>query len=120
MKVLDPGHAYSVAMLDCDERLEGLLTFVKREGEKYPGNVGNHPGTTMQEVLRALVDRAMYVYNQEPCTETESAIELMKAAIVCLEIRAARKHERVPEPIDRRNSIWTRMPSLLTRRLQGA
>lgn len=49
--------------------------FVKREGEHFPGNVGHYPGTTMQEVLRVLIDRAKYVNSQIPCLETEMAIE---------------------------------------------
>lgn len=70
------------------------LIFVKREGDGYPGNVGSYPGTTSQEVLRALIDRAEYVNNQVPCAETQAAKELMQAALVLLELRAARRHGR--------------------------
>lgn len=55
MKVIDPGHVYDLRSLD-GEQLNRLV-FVKREGPSYPGNVGHYPGTTMQEVLRALIDR---------------------------------------------------------------
>lgn len=52
MKVLDPGHVYGLANLDLPE--EGVLrrrhiglTFVKRVGDKYPGNTPPaHFGTT--------------------------------------------------------------------------
>lgn len=70
------------------------LIFVKREGDGYPGNLGSHPGTTSQEVLRALIERAEYVNRQVPCAETQAASELMRAALVLLELRAARRHER--------------------------
>jgi hypothetical protein len=53
VRTLDPGHRYALANLDGDG--EDMLTFVKREGMLYPGNVGSHAGTTMQEVLRALI-----------------------------------------------------------------
>ena len=43
----------------------------------------------------ALIDRAEYVNDQTPCAETEAASELMKAALLLLELRAARRHGRV-------------------------
>ncbi len=92
MKVIDPGHEYTLDSLDGDQ--ENRLVFVKREGEKYPGNVGHRPGTTMQEVLRALIDRAIYVNNQTPCRETGKAIEAMMTAVWQFELRAARRHGR--------------------------
>lgn len=92
MQVIDPGHDYLLATLDGDGAQR--LTFVKREGDLYPGNIGHHAGTTMQEVIRALVERATYVNNQLPCPETESAIALLKTTLILLELRAARRHDR--------------------------
>lgn len=95
MRVIDKGHFYALRMLDTqfDDKCE-YLTFVKREGPGYPGNVGHYPGTTTQEVLRALIDRGRYVNKQIPCPETEAAIHLMETALVLLEMRAARRHGR--------------------------
>jgi len=92
VKVIDPGHEYLLDSLDgpCENR----LVFVKREGEKYPGNVGRHAGTTLQEVLRALLHRARYVNGQQPCRETEFAIRYLKETIYLFEMRAARLHGR--------------------------
>ena len=95
MNVIDPGHEYLLDSLDGGEPVP--LTFVKREGRHYPGNIGNHPGTTMQEVLRALIDRARYVNGQIKCAETEAAIGLMEAALLLFELRAARCHRRFLE-----------------------
>lgn len=92
MQVVDPGHQYKLATIDGD--LDVILTFVKREGPGFPGNVGHHPGTTVQEVLRALIDRCGYLYNQIPSAETESAEDLLKTVLMLFEIRAARRHER--------------------------
>ena len=92
MKVLDPGHSYLLDALDGDAVQR--LTFVKREGDKYPGNVGSHSGTTMQEVLRVLVERAKYVYRQTPCEETKQCIFMWERSILLLEQRAARRHGR--------------------------
>lgn len=99
MTVVDPGHVYTLDPLDGDATQR--LVFVKREGFKYPGNVGAHSGTTTQEVLRAVVNRLTYVNNQLPCAETESACGLVEAAILLLELRAARLHNRnLDRPLD--------------------
>lgn len=95
MRCEDPGHRFALRVLDADDDArEQMLTFVKREGPGYPGNIGTYPGTTSQEALRALIDRAEYVNNQERCAETEAVMQLMRAALLLLEIRAARRHGR--------------------------
>lgn len=95
MIVVDPGHRYKLRTLDGDNMSE-WLTFVKRSGPSYPGNLDSYPGTTSQEVLRALIDRSEYVNRQIPCAETEAAIGLLKAALVLFELRADRVHQRKP------------------------
>ena len=92
MRVLDPGHRFVLSHLDGDA--ETVLVFVKREGAKFPGNVGHYEGTTLQEVLRACISRAEYVNAQVPCAETRSAIEHMRKAVHDIESRAARRHGR--------------------------
>lgn len=92
MNVLDPGHEYELNSLDGGDPI--LLTFVKREGRGYPGNVGQHPGTTIQEVCRALIDRLRYVYCQIPCNEDLRSIEHLRRVIAELESRAADRHGR--------------------------
>lgn len=100
MKVLDPGHTYELGVLDAgpypkigDFTID-RLTFVKREGPLYPGNRGAHPGTTMQEVLRAVVDRLLYVQAQLPHRDNVAALDDIKEAIWHLECRAAERHGR--------------------------
>jgi hypothetical protein len=92
MKAIDPGHHYVLDTLD--GYAPQHLIFVKRVGEKYPGNVGEHLGTTTQEVLRALIERSRYVNAQTPCDETTLVIGLLQSALYLLEVRAARQHER--------------------------
>lgn len=92
MRVIDPGHEYQLDSLDGE--LEQRLIFVKREGAKYPGNTGHHPGTTLQEVLRAIIERSEYVNRQIPCAETTLAVGLLQSALYLLESRAARRHGR--------------------------
>lgn len=93
MKVLDPGHDFSLDNLDDIGKTR--LVFVKRMGEGYPGNESAYPGTNMQEVLRVLINRCEYVNKQKPCDETVSTINHLRQALMHLEIRAARRHGRI-------------------------
>ena len=103
MKVLDPGHRY---LLNCLDEVDGewkeSLVFVKRDDppEKYPGNVGHHPGTTIQEVLRALIERCRYVEAQLPNHETRLVVEFLQRCIHLLESRAAHRSGRQLPQID--------------------
>lgn len=92
MKVLDPGHDYELDVLDGDFKIQ--LTFVKRVGDKYPGNTTDFPGTNMQEVMRALIDRCYYLNNQIYSPDTSEVIRLLRRAIYHLEHRAADIHGR--------------------------
>lgn len=92
MRVIDPGHRYELYKLDVPEWRQdktASLVFVKREGDKYPGNVGIHPGVTTQEVLRACADRLIYVNAQIPDANTMRALACVYYAIHALEVRAA-------------------------------
>ncbi len=92
MKILDTGHAYLLDSLDGGDPIR--LTFVKREGVGFPFNRGSNPGTNVQEVLRALIERTEYLNRQIPCAETESAASCLKTALLLFEVRAARRHGR--------------------------
>lgn len=100
MRVIDPGHKYVLRVLD-DDVLDfkfphGVtLTFVKREGLGYPGNVGSYGGTTTQEVLRALIERTKYVDNQIPDQRNTQVLYHLRSAILELEMRAAQRHGRL-------------------------
>lgn len=74
-----------------------VLVFVKRVGEKYPGNEGPHPGTTMQEVLRCLIDRIKYVDKQRPHDANEAVLRHFRDALLSLEFRAAELHGRAAD-----------------------
>lgn len=92
MKIIDAGHKYQLQTLDGDEKVE--LRFVKREGPGYPGNVGSHSGTNIQDVLRVCIDRVKYLNNQIWCEENKRVIEHLRWAIYELETRAAHRHKR--------------------------
>lgn len=96
MRVVDPGHVYDLDVLDPDDAYEsGPLVFVKREGPGYPGNVGHHPGTNLQEVLRALIDRVKYLDGQIHDASNNRTLYSLRVAIYQLEERAARRHGRM-------------------------
>lgn len=97
MKVVEPGHLYTLNVLDDPQVVHHILIFVKRIGERYPGNDSSpHPGTTSQEVLRCLLDRAIYVNRQIPCWQTRLSIHLYGFLIWLYEHRAAKRHHRKP------------------------
>ena len=100
MKIIEPGHVYGLRWLDrlsndgWDDERDRILRFVKREGENYPGNVGHHPGTTLQEVLRACIDRVEYLDGQIHDDLNNEVLRDLRHAILMLELRAARRHGR--------------------------
>jgi hypothetical protein len=95
MKIIDKGHIYELTSLDGEQ--SNRLVFVKRNDppEKFPGNENAYPGTLMQEVIRALVDRSEYLNNQIPHEETQAVIVDLKLVFYRLEKRAAERHNRV-------------------------
>lgn len=98
MRVLEPGHRFALDVLDGG--YQETIQFVKRMGARYPGNESAHGGTTMQEVLRALIARAKYVNAQTPCVETETAITAMRLVIRLFEMRAKRvKGKELPRDV---------------------
>jgi hypothetical protein len=92
MKIIDPGHHYSLDRLDFDETEDPvLLRFVKRIGDKFPGNTAPaYDGTTTQEVLRVLIDRTKYVDAQSHWEENDLVLHHLRTALLWLEYRAAK------------------------------
>lgn len=91
MRVIVPGHVYHLEVYDIPER--GMaqvpyLVFMRRVGEKYPGNIDTSPGTNCQEVLRVLIDRCQYLNQQWPHLQTEKAIRDLRRALTRFEVRA--------------------------------
>jgi hypothetical protein len=94
MRVLDAGHKYLLRNYDCQSGEAQTLVFMKREGEGYPGNVGHYAGTNCQEVIRALIDRVLYLDGQIDCAENQVALAGLRSALLAFELRAARRHGR--------------------------
>lgn len=112
MKVLDPGHKYSLQSYDNPIQPEEI-TFMKRIGERYPGNTGEpYAGTNCQESIRVLIDRFKYLYNQIPCDETAHCITLARCILVLLEQRAKRVKgkELIPSESSKNIEEYTTCP----------
>jgi hypothetical protein len=96
VRIVDPGHLFALDSLDGE--IGQLLQFVKRVGEKYPGNEAPpYPGCTSQEVLRALIARTIYVNNQESNPHNTIALRGLRMALCALETRAAERRGEVAE-----------------------
>lgn len=94
MRVLDPGHLYELVNLDDDvadvPSAPTRIYFVKRIGDKFPGNTGpSSSGTITQEVIRTLIDRTEYVNGQRPHDRNQRVMHHLREALRELELRAA-------------------------------
>jgi hypothetical protein len=94
VKVIDPGHVYDLPSLDGVH--PQILTFVKRfdpnDPARFPGNENSHPGTTLQAVLRVLIDRIDYLDNQIPHENNSAIRRNLINSLWLLEDRAAQRH----------------------------
>lgn len=106
MKVIDPGHSYDLDHLDdCIAdvtRSPTHLHFVKRIGDKFPGNTGHScSGTITQEVIRALIDRTEYVNGQREHARNGRVLHHLREALRELEMRAAEERDADPATLFR-------------------
>ena len=88
MKILDPGHIYELRQLGDDKTQK--ITFIKRSGGEVQYKK-EWPGLQTQEVLRALIDRTIYLDTVLECRETKEAIKHLRAALYWYEVRALRR-----------------------------
>lgn len=88
MKIIDPGHIYELRQLGDDKTQ--TLTFIKRSGGAVQYNK-EWPGLQTQEVLRALIDRTIYLDKVLECKETKEAARHLRAALYWYEARALRR-----------------------------
>lgn len=99
VRVIDPGHHYSLHSLDAKESYSDQeLIFVKRFRGK-----DNHSGTTNQEVLRVLINRVKFLHEEKPWPLNDQILYHLRMALVLHEARAlirkVEKGELRPEDI---------------------
>lgn len=95
MEIITPGHLYKLSQLDGSDSEE--LRFVKRTGNEL------WPGTINQEVIRALIDRVIFLDNQVPWSKNDEILYHLRMALVLHETRAlerkVEKGELLPENV---------------------
>lgn len=88
MKVIERGHIYELDQLDVPDNVNinpETLTFVNRA--KRSGHT-KHPGTTCQEVLRALINRVEHLDEEIPWKANGELIQHLRMALILFEARA--------------------------------
>lgn len=100
--IVVPGHIYDCRQLGTDQLQR--MTFIRRSGGaiQYPSEWA---GLQVQEVLRVLIDRSVYLNEIIPCAETENSIYHLRMALFEYEARAYRrkvegKNRKQPEHDD--------------------
>ncbi len=88
MKIINPGHIYELRQLGDDKTQ--VIKFVKRSSRAVQ-HPEEWPGLQTQEVLRALIDRTIFLDNILPCKETEEALKCLRFALYFYEVRAYRR-----------------------------
>jgi len=88
MRMVDDGHVYDLEQLGTEDKHR--LTFIKRSGGAVSYDQ-EWPGLQTQEVLRALIDRTLYLHDILPCAETLDAVYHMRMALYNYELRAWRR-----------------------------
>lgn len=91
MRVVEPGHIYEVANADGDD--EQRIVFVRRrdsDAERLPDDQG-HEGILSQELLRVLINRTLYLNDEDPCTEDVEIVHKLRDCLKAYESRAARR-----------------------------
>jgi hypothetical protein len=83
VQVIERGHIYDLEAKNGGDPQR--LTFVKSLPE---GALDNHDGVMGQEVVRALIDRELELFAQQPCQETMEIIQLHRRILKLYEVRA--------------------------------
>jgi hypothetical protein len=88
MVVIEPGHVYDLPHLDSAgaER----LTFIRRSSAAIQ-HPSEHTGTNTQSVLRALIDRTLFLDGVISSVENDDAVHYLRMALLCYEGRAYRR-----------------------------
>lgn len=95
MKAIDEGHLYQLDDLRGGPAKN--LSFYK--DDKINGS--HRDGCSLQEVLRACIDRVHFLNKQKPASENGEIVMHMRHALRLLESRAARISVEKGDPIER-------------------
>jgi hypothetical protein len=95
VKIIEPGHVYSVANVDGPG--EQTIRFVRRRDEHAKLLEESEEGILSQELLRVLIDRVRYLNDEDPCAEDVEIIVRLRESLRLFETRASRRTiEKMP------------------------
>lgn len=90
MKVIVPGHAYSMSNFENKETSQGIQFIHKIPvSEGSIGLVTVEDGTTNEELLAVLIDRMQYLQDKFPCRENAIVITKLEESLMWLNKRTA-------------------------------
>lgn len=101
MIITEPGHLYLLQHLESPGR--EVLRFIRRSSAAIDYGAGEHPGTNSQEVIRALIDRTIYLDKILGADETLDAVYYLRMALFCYEARALRRKQNKLNKTDKKN-----------------
>lgn len=88
MKVLTPGHKYSLSSFEDKDSFQQLQFIEKAPDPESEGKlITINDGTTNEEVIEMLIDRISYLNSKFPCRENSIAITRLEEALLWLEKR---------------------------------
>lgn len=90
MKVIEPGHVYEIVNVDGDG--VQTITFVRRRGNDAEVLTdGRHEGILSQELIRVLINRTLYLNDEDPCQEDVEIVHKLRDCLRLYESRASRR-----------------------------
>jgi hypothetical protein len=94
MKIITPGHRYSLKNFESGEETQ-TLQFIEKEPTEKPGELLTvNDGTTNEEILEMLIDRLQFLYQKFPSRETAISITHLETALLWLEKRTRDRIKR--------------------------
>jgi hypothetical protein len=90
MKIIEPGHIYKVE--NVDGHGTQIIKFVRRRDDNadvLPPDQ-RREGIQSQELLRVLIDRTIYLHNENPWHENVQVIQMLRECLRLYDSRAAR------------------------------
>lgn len=99
MRVITPGHVYELTNVDGDGTQ--VIQFVHRRAEdgRLLPERDRTEGIQSQELLRVLINRTMYLHNEQPWSENVEVVHHLRDALRIYEQRASRAAiEKLPMP----------------------
>lgn len=95
MRVIKPGHRYILANFEQPENGQTIQFIEKEPDPSEPAKLYTvSDGTTNEEMLAVLIDRANHLQNKMPCQENTDAIEHLRSALAAWESRTAKRKAR--------------------------